>query len=101
MVYIVFVYFSYKRLIHCPVASMGVGFEQRLRWDTCTYSRPGAAGVDGSAPLERVSDGLIVVLLFGDDNGRAGGAPCELTLPHALRGGIPVDPNRPGAAMDV
>ena len=49
--------------------------------------------------LERVSDGLIVVLLFGDD-GR-GGALCELTLAHALQGGIPVDPNRPGAAMDV
>ena len=76
-----------------------VGFEQRLRWDTCTYSQPWGAGVDGSGPLERVSDGLIVVLLFGDD-GR-GGAPCELTLAHALQGGIPVDPNRPGAAMDV
>ena len=75
-----------------------VGFEQRLSWDSCAYSWPWAA-VDGSGLLERVSDGLIVVLLFGDDGG--GGAPCEVTLAHALQGGIPVDPNRPGAAMDV
>ena len=45
--------------------------------------------------LERVSDGMIVVLLFGDDDG-SGGAPCELTLAHALQGGIPVTPTGQG-----
>ena len=76
-----------------------VGYKERLGWDTCAYSRPWAAGVGGSGLLERVCDERILVLPFGDD-GR-GGAPCELTLAHALQGGIPVDPNRPGAAMDV
>ena len=65
------------------------------------YAQPAlGGGIDGSGLLERVSDGLIVVLLFGDEEGR-GGAPCELTLAHALQGGIPVNPSRPGAAMDV
>ncbi len=72
-----------------------VDFKQRLGRDPCIYSRPWAAQVDGSGPLERVSDGLIVVLLFGDE-GR-GGAPCELTLATAVQDGIPVYPNRPGA----
>ena len=76
-----------------------VGFEQRLREIHVRIVGPGQPGFDGSGPLDRVSDGLIVVLLFVDD-GR-GGAPCELTLAHALQGGIPVNPNRPGAATDV
>ena len=29
------------------------------------------------------------------------GARRKLNLAHALQGGIPVDPNRPGTAMDV
>ena len=43
----------------------------------------------GAAPWRGVSDGLVVVLLFGD-GGR--GAPCELTLAHALQAGTHVDP---------
>ena len=54
---------------------------------------PGRAGSMGAAPWSGVSDGLVVVLLFGDD-GR--GAPCELTLAHALQAGIHVDPTGHG-----
>ena len=54
---------------------------------------PGRAGSMGAAPWSGVSDGLIVVLLFGDD-GR--GAPCELTLAHALQAGIHVGPTGHG-----
>jgi len=55
---------------------------------------PGRAGSMGAVPWSGVSDGLVVVLLFGDD-GR-GGAPCELTLAHALQAGIHVDPTGQG-----
>ena len=50
---------------------------------------PGRAGSMGASPWRGVSDGLVVVLLFGYD-GR--GAPCELTLAHALQAGTHVDP---------
>jgi len=64
------------------------------------YAQPAlGGGIDGSGPGAGKRR-LDCCLLFGDEDGR-GGAPCELILAHALQGGILVDPNRPGAAMDV
>ena len=70
-----------------------VKFDNGLDGIHVRIAGPGRAGSMGAAPWSGVSDGLIVVLLFGDD-GR--GAPCELTLAHALQAGILADPTGQG-----
>jgi len=74
-----------------------VGLEQRLRWDTCTYSRPWAAGVDGSDPGAGKRR-LDCCFYFSGMTVEAAvlRAPCELTLAHTPQGGIPADPTGQG-----